>query len=255
MELIHRAVTTVSTSNADDAAFRALADASAIIEALPDARIVGGQMVALLLAAFPASEAIQRRTADADAAITAEIAATGEVHEALTAAGYRAERGNSYFNGRQEIDLLVPAPTGKFGQEELGGRMFDAAPGIHLALAVRPIVLEVSVLLLDGSTLDFTTRVPTPETATVIKAYATTSRAEAKDLVDLHNLLTIADTYPVEEIGGWALTPGPLTGARLDAARIMTALAQQIRFDPTARGAGVPIPRLTALIRKRVAAN
>jgi hypothetical protein len=253
MAVIRRSVRTFSTSRADDAAFHALSDASRALEARADARVVGGQSVALLLAAFPALGAIPRRTADADLAISTTLAASGSLHTRLTAAGYRATAGNSYAMGERTIDLVVAAPAGRFVQEEHGGRSFDAAPGVMLALAAQPIVLDVEVMLLDGSTLEFEAPVPSPEVVTALKAYTTVSRSEAKDVIDLHNLLTIADSYPADEIGGWSLAQPGLRGSRRDTARILHRRASTARRDPALRDSGVNPARLTALIRKHIA--
>lgn len=251
--MIRHTVHTVSTSRADDAAFRALADASDLLEA-SDTRIVGGQMVALLLLAFPTREAIVRKTADADLAIPTTLAAAGTLHERLTAAGYEATAGNSYSKEASAIDLLVPTRTGRFSREEHGGRGFDAAPGISLALAAAPVALRVRAMLLDHSTLEFETLVPGPDVAIVLKAYAIRLRAAAKDVVDVHNLLSIADVHPYTAIGGWSLANPALRGSRLDAARILHGLAGRARRDRTAHTAGVNPARLTALIRRHIAA-
>ncbi|WP_448006142.1 hypothetical protein [Agromyces bauzanensis] len=81
----------VATSRADDLAFRALANVAAAAAAF-ETRIVGGQMVSLLTTAYPTPDAITRQTADADAdaAITLELAASGGIHDLFTAAGFAA---------------------------------------------------------------------------------------------------------------------------------------------------------------------
>ena len=148
---IRRPVETVATSNADDAAFLALEDVARITEGLDDVRVVGGHMVGLLLTAFPVAGAIIRRTADADAAISTAIAAFGQIHHELISASYEDTSGNHYTKGPLEIDLLVPSGTGEFVRAEHGGRGFDAAPGLMSAFAVEPIVLDVGIMLTDGS--------------------------------------------------------------------------------------------------------
>ncbi|MCC6270444.1 MAG: hypothetical protein IT190_04135 [Microbacteriaceae bacterium] len=245
---IRRSVETVSTSNADDAAFLALEDVARITESLDEIRVVGGQMASLLLTAFPVAGAVLRRTADADAAISTSIAASGQVHRALTDAGYVASSGNHYVNGRLEIDLLVPSGTGRFVTEEHGGRSFDAAPGLQRALAVAPIVLDVGVTLSDGSHHEFSVRVPPVELAVTLKAYATTSRSAPKDFADLYNLLSIANAYGEHEIGGWKLN-GHLRGTQLDTGRILHNLADRSRTSVLVRDAEVPQDRLVAVIR------
>ena len=59
--MMRHSVETVATSNADDAAYRALEDVVRITEHLKDVRVVGGHMASLLLTAFPVAGAIIRR--------------------------------------------------------------------------------------------------------------------------------------------------------------------------------------------------
>jgi hypothetical protein len=77
------------------ASFRSLAEISAIT-ADQNVSIIGGQMASLLLTAFPVPGIALRRTRDADAAITTELAGSGIIHERLLNHGYAATSGNSY---------------------------------------------------------------------------------------------------------------------------------------------------------------
>ncbi|SEN81629.1 hypothetical protein [Cryobacterium luteum] len=249
--MIRRSVETVATSNADDAAYQALEDVVRITEHLEDVRVVGGHMASLLLTAFPVAGAIIRRTADADAAISTSIAASGQIHRALTAAGYVAASGNHYAKGPLAIDLLVPSGTNEFVNVEHGGRGFDAAPGLMRAFAMEPIFLDVGVMLTDGSRHEFAVRVPSVEIAVTLKAYATTSRAAPKDLTDLYNLLSVANSYDEDRIGAWTLN-GHLQGTRLDSGRILHNIADSAQTSALIREAGIPQERLAALIRKLV---
>lgn len=248
---LRRAVETVATSNADDAAFLALEDVARITEGLDDVRVVGGHMASLLLTAFPVAGAAIRRTADADAAISTSIAASGQIHHALINAGYMDTSGNHYVKGQLEVDLLVPSGTSEFVREEHGGRGFDAAPGLMSAFAVEPIVLDVGVILTDGTRREFAIRVPTVEFAVTLKAYATTSRSAPKDLADLYNLLSIASAYNEDEIGSWKLGD-VLRGSRLDTGRILHHIADRAQSSALIREAGIPQERLVALIRNLV---
>jgi hypothetical protein len=249
--MIQRSAETVSTSNADDAAYLALQDVARITKDLDDVRVVGGQMASLLLTAYPVRDAVIRRTADADAAISTSIAASGSMHRALTDLGYVDTSGNHYVKDGLAIDLLVPSPTAEFVQEDHGGRGFDAAPGLRRALAVEPILLGVGVLLTNGTRLEFAVRVPPVELAVTLKAYATVSRYEAKDYTDLYNLLSIAYAYESDQIGGWTLLDG-LTASRLDTGRILHRLADGGRSNVFLAKAGIPSERLVALIRRLV---
>jgi hypothetical protein len=251
--MIRRRIETVATSNADNAAFRALADVAEITKQIDDVRIVGGHMASLLLTAFPVRGAVLRRTADADAAVSTSVAASGQLHRALVDAGYTDTSGNHYVNGDLEIDILVPSDGARFETASVGGRGFDAVPGLRLAFTVDPIVLDVGVLLTDGTPLGFVVRVPPVELALIFKAYAAQSRHAPKDITDLYNLLSIAFEYPADEIGGWKIGTAPVSGTRLDAARFLHALADSARQSLVVANAGVPADRLTALIRALVA--
>ncbi|TFD16576.1 hypothetical protein E3T26_03780 [Cryobacterium sp. TMT1-21] len=118
--------------------------------------------------------------------------------------------------GDLEIDILVPSYGARFETATVGGRGFDAVPGLRLAFSVDPIVLHVGVILTDGTPLGFVVRVP-----------------------------------PVE-LGGWKIGTAPVSGTRLDAARILHTLADSARQGLVVANAGVPADRLAALIRALV---
>ncbi|KAM9861770.1 hypothetical protein ACI1US_02356 [Leucobacter sp. BZR 635] len=240
---------TFSSSRADDQAFLALRDAAQVTADLPDTRVVGGMMVSLLTEAFPAQGFVVRRTADVDAALSVHIAQAGAVHERLCEVGYTASSGNSYRKGDQVVDLLVPSRTGHFSSEEHGGRGFDAVPGLSLAIAGHPVTHHVDVLLSDYTSFRITVRTPSVEHAVVLKALAVTGRSQAKDLIDLYNLLLIAEQHPHEEIGGWRLHEVHTRGARFDASRQLARLLTLPGLRAAVEGSGVPVPALTQLIR------
>lgn len=252
---------TVASSNADDASFRALEDVASLTSHLEDVRIVGGHMVSLLLTAFPVQGAIQRRTADADAVISTTVASSGDVHAALSAAGYDATAGNHYERPMSrgadsvvaQIDLLVPSGTSRFQPEQHGGRAFDAAPGLSLALAADPIAIAVAVTLTDGTVRNFDVRVPPVEIAVVLKAYATETRQEEKDYLDLFNLLSIRHAHRDDtgRIGDWKMA-GPTIGARKDAARILHGIADRADNIGVLDNADIPREHLVALIRDQI---
>ncbi|WP_433213203.1 hypothetical protein ACQP00_01550 [Dactylosporangium sp. CS-047395] len=168
-------------------------------------RIIGGQMASLLLTAFPVPGIAVRRTRDADAAITTELAGSGVIHQRLLDHGYTATSGNSYTRPVPDlavvggpvpeltIVLLIPSLDGRFRPQELGGRAFDSAPGLAPALAADPVTLDAAARMLDGGTLEFTVRVPTVELALVIKALAYGSRVQDRDVEDIDRLLDIID--------------------------------------------------------------
>jgi hypothetical protein len=214
-------------------------------------------MAALLLAAFPVPGIAPRRTRDADAAITTELAGSGLVHDRLVEHGYTATSGNNYLRPVPDlaipggpvpelsVDLLVPSLDGRFHAQVHGGRAFDSAPGLAPALVGTPIVIDTSARLLDGAVLEFAVQVPTVELALVIKALSYGSRLQARDVEDIYRLLEIANAYPPDEIGGWQLRDTPLRASRRDGARHLHELAKRAR---RARGDSVPAARLAVLI-------
>jgi hypothetical protein len=104
-----------ATSRADDLALRALAEIVEITSS-ENVRIVGGQMVSLLLAAFPVSGIAPRRTRDADTAITTELAGSGVLHDWLIARGWIAMAGNNYVRPVPEL-----ADSGKVARRRQAG--------------------------------------------------------------------------------------------------------------------------------------
>ena len=108
-------------------------------------------------------------------------------------------------------------------------------------------------MLTDGTQLDCAVRVPSVELAVIFKAYAAQSRHAPKDITDLYNLLSIAHEYSADEIGGWKIGTAPVSGTRLDAARILHGIEDSARQSPVVANADVPADRLTALIRTLIA--
>lgn len=172
---------------------------------------------------------------------------------ALVDAGYTDTSGNHYVKGDLEIDILVLSDSARFETVTVGGRGFDAVPGLRLAFSVDPIVLDVGILLTNGTRLEFVVRVPPVELALIFKTYAAQSRHAPNDITDLYNLLSIAFAYPVDQIAGWKIGASPLSGTRLDAARTLHALADSARQSLVVANSGVPADRLAALIRALVA--
>jgi len=169
--VVKRSAETAAASRADDLALRALAEIVAITSD-ENVRIVGGQMVALLMAAFPVPGISPRRTRDADTAITTELAGSGVLHDRLIAHGWAATSGNNYVRPVPEltvpgqpapelsVDLLVPSLDGRFRPAVHGGRAFDSAPGLAPALASEPIEIAARIELLSNTTMEFVAACP-----------------------------------------------------------------------------------------------
>ncbi|WP_368497564.1 hypothetical protein [Herbiconiux sp. A18JL235] len=247
-----RAVETVATSAADDNAFRALIDACRLSADLPEARIVGGQMVGILTLVYPDAPRVDRRTADADLGISTQIASSSILHDRLRNADYVATSGNHYELGEAQIDVLAPSPDGSFRSAVSGGRGIDLTPGLGLALSSAPVVVDLGITFLDGHHERTSVRVPRLEVAVLLKAFATTSRSAPKDYTDLYNLLSIAYRYGAEAIGGWRLDASDIIGARRDCATILHALADGASANPAIAGAHVEREEFVALIRELV---
>lgn len=221
-----RRVSVFAASKIDAESYLALKDICDLtIE--QNVRIVGGQMVEILRAAFPTPGLNVRSTRDADAAIETQFASTGNLHELLTAAGYTATHGNSYLKGRQKIDLLVGNLIGKFKSELLGGRAFDSAPGIQAALNAEPLVFDVEVFMPDNTSISFQARTPTVELATCIKTFSYRSRLREQDLVDLYYLLKIVEHHGPDSMGGWKLNQ-TAQATRLDAQKILVNIGERL---------------------------
>lgn len=105
--------------------------------------------------------------------------------------------------------------------------------------------------MLDGTTMEFAVRVPSVESALILKAFAFNSRHAAKDVADIYNLLCSIETHGAETAGATSGDPS-LKGNRLDASRILHALADHARTSIGVAEPEVPAVRLTALIRTHV---
>lgn len=241
-----------ATSAADDLAFESLRDAVRATADMDEARIVGGHMSGLLLAAFPSADLEPRRTNDADAGISVEVAGGFRVHERLAAADYVEDGGNRLVRGDRAIDLLVPSDSGQFRPKLIAERAYDSAPGLRLALSSPPLTIDLTVVYRDDTDDRFDVRVPPVEIAVVLKAYAAGTRDEARDVTDLHHLLSIRHAHDPADIGGWQLDADPLSGSRGDAAAHLHRLADRAHRDPRMAEAEVPPGRFAALVREYV---
>lgn len=249
--MISKNLQLVSTSNLDDASFWALKDICDLT-ADQNIRVVGGQMIEMMRTAFPTPGLSVRSTIDADAAIETEFAASGNVHELLTNAGYEATHGNSYKKDRQKIDLLVGNMLGKFKTEIFGERAFDSAPGIQLALDAAPLNFNVQALLKDGTSLEFVARTPSVELAVCIKSLSYQSRLSEQDMVDLYYLLKIVNNHEIDQLGGWRLDQ-PAKATRLHSQRALQTLSQNLNRPNKPISVDIDRAEFIALLAKWVA--
>lgn len=247
-----------SFSTAADNGYRALADLAAAAEGT-DYRVVGGHMVQLLLYVYPTAQAAVRGTSDADGGIPEPVAAGMKLHEVLLSKDYTPTSGAHYVRGEDgdavEIDLLVPLQTAGSRQQELGGRTFDAIPGLGLALASNPLMLDVTAQLSEGDVLQFTVPIPNLEAAVIMKALATTTRSAPKDVYDLCTLFEIRHEHR-ETLGAWRLSDQEAVskGTRKAAARVLHGMVMQGQRNQLSTFESPTNPaRFAQLIRTHVA--
>lgn len=248
--MIHLSAIAPCTSNADDLAFSSLSDAVRATDAMPDARVIGGHMVALLLTALPVPGLSARRTTDADAGLSTAIATNGDVATRLLGLGYTRVNGSRFTRGGRTVDLLVEVDGSRFKPRTFAGGQLDGSPGLDLAIATDPIEIDTTIVYTDGHDERLLVRVPTVEWATIIKAYAAGSRHAAKDVADLHHLLEIRQQYGRGAIGGWRLDEEPAIGRRLDAARVLRSITTR---DSRLTAAAVRPERFVQLVREHIA--
>jgi hypothetical protein len=158
-----RHVTLASTSNAEDAAWLAVADVAAVATDLGiDYRLIGGNSVALLVHVHDATTQVpDRATADADMGVSFEVCADPRLVPALTALGYERQSGNRFKRTQGTrtliIDVLAPSYLGRLmPNQPHGDLVVDEIPGLLDALRLPPVQVAARAILTD------TTQVPQP---------------------------------------------------------------------------------------------
>ena len=127
--------------------------------------------------------------------------------------------------------------------------MVDAVPGLALALARQPTVVDVTARLSTGEHLATVLLIPDVVAALCLKAYAYRGRFANRDAIDVWRLLEAADA------AGVGAADWDLQGAKLDAARILHQFFVPARAQGPAsatRHAGQQV-RIRALVRRIVA--
>lgn len=253
-------ISTRATSNADSLGLLGL---QAVAEAAGETEymIIGGYMVRMLQLVYPTPNAVHRSTRDADAAVD-DVEVVGPIAERLQILHFAKKGGNLFTrqtDGGQEIEINVlmsrnGSSHGFRATDVPGLGWVDTLPELTFAFAGSGITLEVAAELLDGSVIEFRTRVPRLEAAVVLKAHSWKARglSDPKDLTDLHSLLEIRQAYPETS---WKLDQAPLSGRRRDAAVLLHELAGTL----PRRTSTMPVPghvarhRMAALITQHVA--
>lgn len=195
-----------ASSVAEELGYIALSDVSTIrIDGSPlDFRLIGGQMVALHAQRWEMD--LPRLTQDADIALQPVTIRTTNVLEQLRNLGYSQVEGNRYSRtisdipvGRSDglrtatIDILVPATTSRardtlpIGEEIVTTEVLGLAP----AFLCEPINLQIQLLRLNGSVLDFQVLLPDELSGLVQKAYVWRTRAKSADAIDMWRMLEV----------------------------------------------------------------
>jgi hypothetical protein len=213
----------VVASRAEEAGMLALADIAALAEHSDiNYRVVGGQMVSLLVALSGVEDPELRQTLDADLGVTPKVAGDPSLVIALKTLGYdRPDVANRFIRKIDDeqsvvIDLLMPSYQQKMNPNQRQGDMIlDAIPGLSLALARQGLSVKVHAELLDGMEIDFITVLPDIGAALCLKALGYADRMARKDAMDVWRLL---EAYVVEFPRGEAW---PSNGSLGDAVRVL----------------------------------
>ncbi len=194
-----RHVTLVSTSNAEDAAWLAVADVAGVATDLGiDYRLVGGNSVALLVQVHDAATQVPgRATADADMGASFEVCADPRLVPALTALGYDRQSGNRFIRTQGThalvIDVLAPSYLGRLIPNQTHGDLvLDEIPGLLEALLLPPVNVAVRAVLTGTTQLDVQVSLPDVRAALVMKAHAYAGRLSDNDALDIWRLLQSA---------------------------------------------------------------
>lgn len=250
-----RHVTLASTSNAEDAAWLAVADVAEVATDLGiDYRLIGGNSVALLVQVYDAATQVPgRATADADMGASFEVCADPRLVPALTALGYDRRSGNRFTRTKDTralvIDVLAPSYLGRLIPNQTHGDLvLDEIPGLLEALLLPPVNVAASVILTDTTQLDVHVSLPDVRAALVMKAHAYAGRLSDNDALDIWRLLQsasnarhIATDWPTGSTARDAAVilhrhfatprsggPGRATPNRTNQARIRALIAQVV---------------------------
>ena len=238
-----------STSLAQDAAYRGMADvAAAWRDRVDDYRVVGGHMVSVHVARFPVDVPV-RGTLDTDVGMEARLLATGDPVQELRELGYTLVEGNRMsrsVNGHDAvIDILIPATGTRARHNRKVGDLFvDEAPALrYAAVAARPAYLpQLEVRLTTGAMLEYVSPIPDLVAAVCLKVAAFESRGAGKDAFDVWRLLEVAYAAGMS-VDGWP--------AKMPTATRTAELLRRDFLNPAGGGvlAATDVPARQARIR------
>ncbi|MBC9819737.1 hypothetical protein [Terrabacter sp. MAHUQ-38] len=192
-----------STSRSADAGHICTADIAKIAEdAGLEFRLVGGNAVSLLVWLHGASDLVpHRETNDADLGVPPQTTGAQSLVEAMVRAGYQQTEGNRFRRVTEhagtplqlEIDILIPSYSDRMETNRpFGELVVDAIPGLSVAIARPPTLVEVMTTLTTGEDLRYTVPLPDAISALCMKAYAYRWRYAQRDALDIWRLLEVA---------------------------------------------------------------
>lgn len=232
----HESITVVSSSREQDLSYLALNDLAQVgAELGHEYRIVGGNMVSLLVEAYAVTDVPLRDTADADLAARFEVVSDPALPALLRARGYIQQDGsrfgralskdeaqgygNTVTSGMQlAIDVLMPSYVGHHEPNQPAGDLVvDAFPGLALALAEPPVQVQVDATLTTSVPYHISVPLPSPQPALCVKLLAWHERRAAKDAVDIWRLLAVCSAAGITP-DSWKVI-----GAQQDALKVLKA--------------------------------
>lgn len=227
-------------SNAELNAYESLAVISRMYEGRTDYRIIGGQMVNLLLAAYPVPETRARATQDADTAIE-EIELLYIADDVLAQEGFKRVDGGAFEKGvkgssnYQEINYLKSIFSSKPGIRPISidgdkPRQIDASPELSIVMQSSDyITVHATVIAPEpGTNFEFSVVLPSVELAILLKTDAVISRQYLdKDLKDLLTLFKIYD-YHTRNLE-WKYNDPKITGRRKDTVLKLHRISKYLR--------------------------
>lgn len=219
-------VTLASTSRSADAGHLCTADVVAIARSADvEFRLVGGNAVSLLVWAHGgAGLAPDRETNDADLGVPAQTIGAHDLVEAMIQAGYSKTEGNRFqreaHHGRSTlllvIDVVIPSYTGRMETNQpFGELVVDAIPGLAIAIARPPMLVDVTTTLTTGEELTYSVPLPDVISALCMKAYAFAGRYARRDALDIWRLLEVARQLQISS------TEWPRGASGMETARIL----------------------------------
>jgi hypothetical protein len=195
-----RQVTLASTSNAEDAAWLAVADVAAVATDLGiDYRLIGGNSVALVVRVHDAATQVpDRATADADMGVSFEVCADPRLVPALNALGYDRQSGKPVHShaGHAPARHRCPRPViprAPDAQPAARRPRRRREPGLLDALRLPPILVALRAILTDATQVDVRVPLPDVRAALVMKAHAYAGRLGDNDALDIWRLLHSAE--------------------------------------------------------------